>query len=144
MAAAAVRHGLHRRPRAEAAQQRRGAGLEVHRAADAHRQAVGEAGPGVFVIEDLVIEGLTPQDRPFLTARKITVEVPWWTVVQPEADRRIGRHDRLGHGGRELAERPAQLPEVHPQDAQRRAEPLHDDAAGAWRRSAARSPTTTT
>ncbi len=36
--------------------------------------------PGVFVIEDLVIEGLTPQDRPFLTARKITVEVPWWTA----------------------------------------------------------------
>jgi TamB, inner membrane protein subunit of TAM complex len=36
--------------------------------------------PGVFVVEDLVIEGLTPQDRPFLTAKKITVEVPWWTV----------------------------------------------------------------
>jgi len=36
--------------------------------------------PGVFVVEDLVIEGLTPQDRPFLTARKITVEVPWWTA----------------------------------------------------------------
>ena len=27
-----------------------------------------------------MIEGLTPQDRPFLTAKKITVEVPWWTV----------------------------------------------------------------
>jgi hypothetical protein len=36
--------------------------------------------PGVFVVEDLVIEGLTPQDRPFLTAKTITVEVPWWTV----------------------------------------------------------------
>ena len=36
--------------------------------------------PGVFVIEDLVIEGLTPQDRPFLTAEKITVRVPWWTA----------------------------------------------------------------
>jgi translocation-and-assembly-module (TAM) inner membrane subunit TamB-like protein len=36
--------------------------------------------PGVFVLEDLVIEGLTPQDRPFLTAKKITVEVPWWTA----------------------------------------------------------------
>ena len=36
--------------------------------------------PGVFVVEDLVIEGLTPQDRPFLTARQITVEVPWWTI----------------------------------------------------------------
>ena len=36
--------------------------------------------PGVFVVEDLVIEGLTPQDRPFLTAKMITVRVPWWTA----------------------------------------------------------------
>ena len=36
--------------------------------------------PGDFVIEDLLIEGLTPQDRPFLKAKKITVSVPWWTV----------------------------------------------------------------
>jgi hypothetical protein len=36
--------------------------------------------PGVFVVEDLLIEGLTPRDRPFLTAKKITVEVPWWTA----------------------------------------------------------------
>ena len=38
--------------------------------------------PGVFVIENLVIEGLTPQDRPFLTARRITVTVPWWTAFR--------------------------------------------------------------
>jgi translocation and assembly module TamB len=37
--------------------------------------------PGVFVVEDLVIEGLTPQDRPFLTAKTITVWVPWWSIV---------------------------------------------------------------
>lgn len=36
--------------------------------------------PGVFVVEDLVIEGLVPTDRPFLTARKITVSLPWWTA----------------------------------------------------------------
>ncbi len=36
--------------------------------------------PGVFVIEDLMIEGLSPQDRPFLKAKKIEVRVPWWTV----------------------------------------------------------------
>ncbi|MCA1559381.1 MAG: translocation/assembly module TamB domain-containing protein, partial [Acidobacteria bacterium] len=35
--------------------------------------------PGVFVIEDLRIEGLTPSARPFLTAKKITVKLPWWT-----------------------------------------------------------------
>ena len=37
--------------------------------------------PGVFVFEDLVIEGLTPKDRPFLTAKKVTVRLPWWTVA---------------------------------------------------------------
>lgn len=36
--------------------------------------------PGVFVVEDLVIEGLAPTDRPFLKARKIEVVVPWWTI----------------------------------------------------------------
>ena len=36
--------------------------------------------PGVFVVENLVIEGLEPGSRPFLTAKKITVEFPWWTV----------------------------------------------------------------
>jgi hypothetical protein len=37
--------------------------------------------PGVFVVEDLVIEGLAPTDRPFLTAKKITVWLPWWSIV---------------------------------------------------------------
>ncbi|MEN3339808.1 MAG: translocation and assembly module TamB [Acidobacteriota bacterium] len=36
--------------------------------------------PGVFVVEDLVIEGLEPTDRPFLRAKKIEVVVPWWTI----------------------------------------------------------------
>jgi hypothetical protein len=36
--------------------------------------------PGVFVVEDLVIEGLRPTDRAFLKAKKIQVVVPWWTV----------------------------------------------------------------
>jgi hypothetical protein len=38
--------------------------------------------PGVFVIEDVVIEGLTPGDRPWLTAGKITVRLPWWTAFR--------------------------------------------------------------
>lgn len=37
--------------------------------------------PGVFVFEDLMIEGLTPTDRPFLTAKRITVRLPWWTIA---------------------------------------------------------------
>src|SRR5262245_4010041 len=36
--------------------------------------------PGVFVVEDLVIEGLQPTDRPFLRAKKIEVVLPWWTI----------------------------------------------------------------
>jgi hypothetical protein len=36
--------------------------------------------PGVFVVENLVIEGLAPTDRPFLKAKKIEVVVPWWTI----------------------------------------------------------------
>src|SRR3954453_21875664 len=36
--------------------------------------------PGVFVVENLVIDGLEPTDRPFLRAKKIEVVVPWWTV----------------------------------------------------------------
>jgi hypothetical protein len=37
--------------------------------------------PGHFVLEDVVIEGLTPQSRPFLKAKTITVEVPWRTLL---------------------------------------------------------------
>ncbi len=36
---------------------------------------------GQFVVEDLVIEGLTPESRPFLTAQRMTVSMPWSTVV---------------------------------------------------------------
>jgi hypothetical protein len=39
---------------------------------------------GIFVIEDLVIEGLSPQDRPFLKAKKITVQLPWWTTFRSQ------------------------------------------------------------
>ena len=37
--------------------------------------------PGVFVVENLVIEGLTPADRPFLAAKTITVRLPWWSIA---------------------------------------------------------------
>lgn len=35
---------------------------------------------GRFQVEDLVIEGLTPQSRPFLTAKRIEVSMPWETL----------------------------------------------------------------
>jgi hypothetical protein len=36
---------------------------------------------GQFVVSDLHIGGLAAGDRPFFTARRITVQVPWWTIV---------------------------------------------------------------
>ena len=35
---------------------------------------------GRFVLEDIVIEGLRPDDRPFLLADRITVSMPWSTL----------------------------------------------------------------
>jgi hypothetical protein len=37
--------------------------------------------PGYFVLEDVRIQGLTPESRPFLTADRISVQVPWWTLL---------------------------------------------------------------
>jgi hypothetical protein len=36
--------------------------------------------PGVFVVEDIVIEGLEPGHRPFLEAGRIEVVLPWWSI----------------------------------------------------------------
>ncbi|MEQ1575112.1 MAG: translocation/assembly module TamB domain-containing protein [Vicinamibacterales bacterium] len=36
---------------------------------------------GRFIVEDFVIEGLTPQSRPFLNAKRIDVSMPWSTLV---------------------------------------------------------------
>ena len=36
---------------------------------------------GRFVVSDLSIGGLEKGDRPFFSARRITVQVPWWTIV---------------------------------------------------------------
>lgn len=38
--------------------------------------------PGRFEFHDVVIEGLTPTDRPFLKAKKIIVDLPWWTAIR--------------------------------------------------------------
>jgi len=39
---------------------------------------------GRFVFDDLKIEGLTPDARPFFTARRIVVRMPWWTILRRE------------------------------------------------------------
>ena len=36
---------------------------------------------GKFLIEDLVIEGLTPEGQSFLTAERITLSMPWSTMI---------------------------------------------------------------
>ncbi len=36
--------------------------------------------PGNFALDDVVIEGLTPDARPFLRAKRITLHVPWTTL----------------------------------------------------------------
>ncbi len=35
---------------------------------------------GRFIVEDLVIDGLKPESRPFLTAKRIAVSMPWSTL----------------------------------------------------------------
>ncbi len=39
---------------------------------------------GEFVIDDLRVEGLGPADAPFFTAERITVGMPWWSIVTGE------------------------------------------------------------
>jgi hypothetical protein len=40
--------------------------------------------PGSFEFDDVVIQGLSPTDRPFMRIRKITVSIPWWTIFNRE------------------------------------------------------------
>ena len=37
--------------------------------------------PGKFAVEDVVIEGVHPGDRPFFRAKRITFEVDWWSII---------------------------------------------------------------
>lgn len=41
-------------------------------------------GSGRFVLEDVRIEGLTPDAEPFFTARRIDVALPWWRIARGE------------------------------------------------------------
>ena len=37
--------------------------------------------PGEFAVEDVVIEGVKPTDRPFFRAKRITFDVSWWDLL---------------------------------------------------------------
>jgi hypothetical protein len=39
---------------------------------------------GTFIVENLIIEGLKPTDRPFLKAKRIAVNMPWWSIFNKE------------------------------------------------------------
>lgn len=39
---------------------------------------------GEFVVDKLRIDGLTPSDAPFFTAERITIGLPWWSIVTGE------------------------------------------------------------
>lgn len=55
----------------------------VHRPMHIGRLSVGLL-QGRFVLEDFVIEGLTPTDRPFLRAKRIEISTPWSTLLRKE------------------------------------------------------------
>ena len=40
--------------------------------------------PGAFVLTDVVIDGRKPGDRPFMTAKKIYFNVPWWSLFRKQ------------------------------------------------------------
>jgi hypothetical protein len=37
---------------------------------------------GRFVVEDLLIEGVSPRDRPFFHAKRVDISMPWWTIAR--------------------------------------------------------------
>ena len=45
-------------------------------------RVVAKLRPGRFEFHDVTIEGLTPDATPFLKAKKITVDLPWWTAFR--------------------------------------------------------------
>ena len=49
--------------------------------------------PGLFALDQVVIEGRKPGDQPFFTAGRIYVYVPWWTIFQNQLHVELGLTD---------------------------------------------------
>jgi hypothetical protein len=49
--------------------------------------------PGLFALDDVVIEGRRPGDLPFFQAGRIWVYVPWWTLFQNQLHVELGLTD---------------------------------------------------
>ena len=75
--------------------------------------------PGTFVFDDLMIEGLTPAERPFLTAKRVTVRIPWWTIATRKLIVESVDMTDWHMVVETLPERPPQFPEGHCQSARR-------------------------
>ena len=91
--------------------------------------------PGVFVFDDVLIEGLEPRPPPVPQGPEDRDGAPVVVHLHAEADHRVGRDDRLGHAHRDVAveprlpQRTSQLSEVHQGLEIDGAEAFHDDAA---------------
>ena len=86
--------------------------------------------PGTFVVRRLDDRRADAGGSPVPDRQARLGAHPVVDDCHPQADRRVGGHDRLAHGGRDLPERPSQLPEgdAGAEDA-RRTQPLHHDGA---------------
>jgi hypothetical protein len=49
--------------------------------------------PGLFALDEVVIEGRKPGDLPFFSAGRIYVYVPWWTLFQRQLNIEVGLTD---------------------------------------------------
>ena len=59
-----------------------------------------QLGRGRFVIEDLQIDGMLPNEPPWLVAKRIEVSLTWGALFGREVLLDIDRDDRLADGGR--------------------------------------------
>ena len=115
------RHRLHGRSRSVRQSGSREASHRLSRSPDDDRSISAKLTPGDFELHDIVIQGLRPEDRPFLKARTLTVVTAVVDDRQQGTDHRSHRHERLGDGDRELPRRAPQFPRVKgpPRDPKR-------------------------
>ena len=89
---------------------------------------------GTFVVDDLRIGGLHPGDRPFLDGQAHRHLAAALRVDPPRGAVRVGADDRLDDGRRDVAQRAAQLPEVHARRAEGAEAIRHHRQVGAGHR----------
>jgi hypothetical protein len=88
-------------------------------------------GSGKFVVENLRIDGMYPNEPPWLEAKRIDVSLTWKRAVASRSPARQHRDDRLEDGGRVISRRPSDVParDRPPRAAAQRARRRRHDAA---------------